>query len=90
MSESTEYKVVVVYPLHSDPSDDEAIDASVDRLAVEAGEVLDSGAGSGFGMRDLDYLYATLEEARRLEGALTRELPHLQVQVAEVLPDQEE
>lgn len=90
MEEGSEYKVMVVYPLHSNPDDDEAIDVIVDRLALQAGVVLDSGAGSGFGMRDLDYLYATLAEARRLEAALIQELPTLQVQIAEVPSDQEE
>lgn len=52
----------------ADRSSDELdlVDATIDRLADEVGEVVDSGSGAGFGRRHLDYTFEHEATAGRL------------------------
>ena len=59
------WKVIVDYDASRPLDEQDAVDQEIDRLAEAAGEVIDSGAGSGFGRRDLDYSYATESRQRR-------------------------
>lgn len=64
------WKVIIDYDASRPLEEQDAVDATLDRLADEAGEVVESGAGSGFGRRDLDYAYETEAEAVRLAEAV--------------------
>ena len=64
------WKVIVDYDASRPLEEQDTIDQQIDRLAEAAGEVIDSGAGSGFGRRDLDYAYATEDEATTLATSL--------------------
>ncbi|GAB5550251.1 MAG: hypothetical protein SangKO_100110 [Sandaracinaceae bacterium] len=57
------WKVIVDYDASRPLDEQDAVDTTLDRLADEAGEVVESGAGSGFGRRDLDYAFETEAEA---------------------------
>jgi len=83
------WKVIVDYDASRPLDEQDAVDQQIDRLAEAAGEVIDSGAGSGFGRRDLDYSYATESEAAALVDAIiaslgSRESLDLTVRKAEI------
>lgn len=64
------WKVIVDYDAALPLNEQDAIDSELDRLADASGEIIESGSGSGFGRRDLDYAYETEPEATALTEAV--------------------
>ena len=64
------WKVLIDYDASLPLDQHDAIDTELDRLAADSGEVVDSGSGTGFGRRDLDYAYETETEATKLVAAV--------------------
>lgn len=82
------WTVTVDYDGQLPASEQETIDLSIDRLADQAGEVVDSGSGAGFGRRHLDYAFDREDEAHRLATSVessfaTRDQIDLSVHVIE-------
>ena len=88
------WRIIVSYDASLPADQQDAIDAELDRLAEASGEVVDSGSGSGFGRRDLDYAYGTPGEASALASVIEEAFQDrvvtadLEVQIVE--PDDEE
>lgn len=53
-------------------SEQDALDAAIDRLAEKAGELMDSGSGAGFNRRHLDYSFESEAAALCLAEAVER------------------
>ena len=64
------WKVIIDYDAACPAEVQGAVDVRLDQLADAAGDVLDSGSGSGFGRRDLDYAFGSEAEAQRLLDAV--------------------
>ena len=64
------WKVIIDYDAALPLDEQDAVDADLDRLADSAGAVVESGSGSGFGRRDLDYAYETEGEAAALTESI--------------------
>ena len=64
------WTVTADYDGHLPASEQDALDLAIDRLADQAGEVVDSGSGAGFGRRHLDYTFGREDEAYRLATAV--------------------
>ena len=64
------WKVIVDYDASLAIDEQDTVDTMFDKLAEDAGEVLESGSGSGFGRRDLDYAFRSEAEAARLARSI--------------------
>lgn len=85
------WKVIIDYDANRPIEEQDAVDARLDGLADAAGEVVESGSGSGFGRRDLDYAFETEAEADRLAQSVQaayRDRPTLDLSVRAVSLDE--